>query len=373
MIGLAVAYELAKTRSCSVMVLEKEPQAGTGSTAACTGGIRLQFSSGSNVVFSTFSLERYKRFSEEFGVDIILRQTGYLFLITRQTDITQFTEGQRVQRRFGVRSEFVDAEWIEDSAPFLFMGDIVSGSFCGEEAHADPHMVVSALLEGCREHGVYPFFRQRVTDIDLSNGRVHAVRTSDQRIACKSAVICAGPDAGGLLRTAGCELPLIARKRHVLAVKPEIGFDPSLPLIVDSESGWYLRSEPGGIALMGGTDRDAGSVSASEPEEDICNRIIEAGVHRAPSIEQAGLIRTIAGYRCLTPDDHALIGEVPEAHGLYCAVGFSGHGFMHAPAVGAALSELILTGNSGTLDLAAFEPGRFSGSRSLSAAEQYVF
>ena len=46
------------------------------------------------------------------------------------------------------------------------------------------------------------------------------------------------------------------------------------------------------------------------------------------------------------------MGPVPEAGGLYVAAGFSGTGFKTAPAVGAAMAELILAGRSTpTVDL----------------------
>ncbi len=39
------------------------------------------------------------------------------------------------------------------------------------------------------------------------------------------------------------------------------------------------------------------------------------------------------------------------AASFYMACGFSGHGVMHAPAVGMALTELILDGQTSTIDL----------------------
>jgi sarcosine oxidase subunit beta len=63
----------------------------------------------------------------------------------------------------------------------------------------------------------------------------------------------------------------------------------------------------------------------------------------------------------MTPDDHPILGPAPDLEGFWLAVGFSGHGFMHAPAVGRAMADWILTGQPVDLDSAAFSLARFAG------------
>jgi sarcosine oxidase subunit beta len=66
-----------------------------------------------------------------------------------------------------------------------------------------------------------------------------------------------------------------------------------------------------------------------------------------------------AGLYEISPDHHAIIGEFPEMKGFICANGFSGHGFMHSPAAGLAVTELIVNGKSETLDIKPLRPTRF--------------
>ena len=80
-VGLSVAYELARAGIGRIALLEKEELPGTGSTAACTGGIRLQFSGKANIRYSQYSLQRYTHFADEFDVDVELKSNGYLFLV----------------------------------------------------------------------------------------------------------------------------------------------------------------------------------------------------------------------------------------------------------------------------------------------------
>jgi sarcosine oxidase subunit beta len=61
----------------------------------------------------------------------------------------------------------------------------------------------------------------------------------------------------------------------------------------------------------------------------------------------------------MTPDAHPIVGPIEE--GLYVACGFSGHGFMQAPAVGAAVAEEILGGEGASeLDLSPYRLDRFA-------------
>ena len=66
-----------------------------------------------------------------------------------------------------------------------------------------------------------------------------------------------------------------------------------------------------------------------------------------------------AGLYEMSPDRHALLGAAPEAENFYLADGSSGHGVMHAPALGQLLAEIILDGKATTLDVHALRPTRF--------------
>lgn len=52
--------------------------------------------------------------------------------------------------------------------------------------------------------------------------------------------------------------------------------------------------------------------------------------------------------------------QVPGIDGLFCAVGFSGHGFKLAPAIGQAMAELALDGQATSADLTPLRFSRFA-------------
>jgi sarcosine oxidase subunit beta len=214
---------------------------------------------------------------------------------------------------------------------------------------------------------------REVTGIGISGGRVTGVSTNKGPISTGILINCAGPWAGHIASMAGNKLPIETKKRHVLIIKPPYYIRPNIPLIVDSGSGLYLKPEPGNLMLMGGTDRNGKTSLNTLRDPETIDRIIEAGIRRVPSFANAGHIRTIVGLRALSPDDHSIIGKIPDIEGLYCAAGFSGHGFMHAPATAAALTELILYGRSQSFDLTAFDPSRFNRQTQKLTLEKYIF
>jgi sarcosine oxidase subunit beta len=62
----------------------------------------------------------------------------------------------------------------------------------------------------------------------------------------------------------------------------------------------------------------------------------------------------------MSPDKHAILGAAPGVSNLYLINGSSGHGVMHAPALGHLLAEIVCEGSASTLDVSALRPGRFA-------------
>jgi sarcosine oxidase subunit beta len=65
-----------------------------------------------------------------------------------------------------------------------------------------------------------------------------------------------------------------------------------------------------------------------------------------------------AGLYEMSPDHHAILGRAPTLANLYLANGCSGHGVMHAPAIGQVLSELVLDGRT-SIDIHSLRASRF--------------
>ena len=71
----------------------------------------------------------------------------------------------------------------------------------------------------------------------------------------------------------------------------------------------------------------------------------------------------------MSPDRHALLGRAAGVENFYLANGSSGHGVMHAPALGQLLAEMILDGEAHALDVRALRPSRFAEGEPNTASE----
>jgi glycine/D-amino acid oxidase-like deaminating enzyme len=78
----------------------------------------------------------------------------------------------------------------------------------------------------------------------------------------------------------------------------------------------------------------------------------------APALADAEVVAAQACYRPVTRDGLPLVGRVPGVEGAYVATGHSVWGMLNAPATGEAMAELIVGGETRTVDIAAFDPAR---------------
>ena len=130
-----------------------------------------------------------------------------------------------------------------------------------------------------------------------------------------------------------------------------------IPLTIDLEHGWYMRREGKGFLLAGPQDLE----SSFNEQVDFEGKEWTAvrTTHRVPVLARAKIVRGWAGLYEISPDNHAIIGAFPELEGFICANGFSGHGFMHSPATGITVAELIAEGKAKTIDIQPLRPQRF--------------
>jgi sarcosine oxidase subunit beta len=132
----------------------------------------------------------------------------------------------------------------------------------------------------------------------------------------------------------------------------------STPMTVDFATSLYFHPEGDGV-LIGMSDRQEPSMLRTDVNWDFLERMVETAARRAPALERAGVHTAWAGLYESTPDHQAILGPVGEVEGFWCACGFSGHGFMQAPAVGLVLAQLLLDGRS-EVDVSRFGHDRFA-------------
>ena len=100
-VGASAAYHLAVAGAGDVLLLEREDRFAAGSTGACAGGFRVQFSSEVNIRLSLASVPMITGFTEQHGIPLDVSQDGYLFLVRGEDLWRDFVAAHEVYRRLG--------------------------------------------------------------------------------------------------------------------------------------------------------------------------------------------------------------------------------------------------------------------------------
>jgi glycine/D-amino acid oxidase-like deaminating enzyme len=355
-IGASIAYQLGRRGARDVVVLERDA-VGAGSTSKAAGGIRVQFATRVEIELSLRGLAFFKRFEDEMGVPCDFHQEGYLFVVTDEATLARFRANVELQRSMGADVRVIAPDDARALVPALNVDDALAAVWGPMDGHASPNDVVQAYATQARARGVRVVEDTPVTGIVVERGRVAGVRTPAGTVATRLVVNAAGPWAPLVGRMAGLELPVDPRRRHIFVTDAFDGIRHPLPLVTDTGSGFYCRSEQGAILMSPG---DIGEITEYEARVDwgVLEQAVEKAVRRIPALERAQVRHAWAGLRPLTPDGRAILDWAPGVEGLYLAVGFCGHGFQHSPGVGETVAEVLLDGRS-TLDIRDLRLDRF--------------
>lgn len=356
-IGAAIAYCLTQKGISDVIVLEQGEIGSQGATIACLGGLRTQFSTAVNIRFSLISRKVYQQFKEEFGVDPRFKPCGYLFLAATSNQWKIFKNMFRLMKVLDVPVESLSPQQVSQRWPFIMVDDLSGGSYTKEDGFYSPIEIHQAYVKKARQNGTVFIEKVQVTGISIKNNSAVGIQTKDgHRIKADIVVNAAGPWAGQVASMAGLDLPIDPLKRHLFFTDTFHEIPDTFPMVIDVDSGWYMKREGQGLILGGPT----GSKSFSQHVDfDAEEWTAEKSIQRIPALERAKIIRGWVGHYEMTPDHHAVIGAFPELRNFICAAGFSGHGFQHAPATGMIVAELITTGKAETEDIHPLRPTRF--------------
>ncbi|HZA27480.1 MAG TPA: FAD-dependent oxidoreductase [Actinomycetota bacterium] len=361
-IGLTVARELARAGVDRVVVLEREPAVGQGSSSRANGGVRAQFSTRINVEFSRFSIADLERLHREHEGLPAFHQTGYLLVTGDSHVASQLRESMALQRALGVDTRWMEPPEVLEAAPFLRPDGLIGGTFHERDGFLDPYGVVQAVLAEARALGVRVRTGEPVDTMEISRGNDFLIRLGNgDELRARWVVNAAGADARVVASMLGAEIPVEPVRRN-LAYVAEQKPGPLIPMCVDLDTGVLIRREVSGGFVVAYSDPTDPPSRETTVDPMFVETLADRVGNRFPFLETMPIDRRNcwAGLYPETPDHHAIVGETPELPRFIQCVGFGGHGIMHSPAAGKAVAELVTTGSCTTFDLHALRPSRFA-------------
>ncbi len=404
--GALSAVRLAE-RGFHVTVLE-QARIGNGSSSRSAAGIRAQWSVPETIRGLRYAEWWYGQFHDALHTppdrrQPAIRPNGYLFLYEdperagpehRADAAVAWEQGQANvvrQRAEGVRVETLTPADVARRWPWLDAGRLIGAAWCPDDGFLHPHVIYGEGFRRARELGVEVLTETAALGAETHGGRITTLLTTRGPLEVDWVVNATNAWAPRVSqRLGGMPLPIAPTKRYLYHFEPTQPIMSAeewerLPMVIFGMGpGRGAHARPDGpLLLMGGAGADQPEPDFADDDQDA----IRDGFNHAIGIDNAawdllaqlddfspalagcgGVKATTCGFYAMSPDGSPLIGRDTRLANLTHAVGFSGHGVMHAP-VTALLVEALLAGDArdgavtlpegfGEIHLAAFDPAR---------------
>ena len=381
--GSSAVYQLAKRGSRVLGLDQYSPPHDRGSSHGETRITRLAIGEGAH--YSPLALRSHEvwREIERKTEASLLTQIGCLVISSpAKTSFTHvegfFQNTVAAAREHGIVHELLDAKEIRRRYPPFRIGNDELGYFEKDAGFLRPEACIRAELALARQHGALIHTGEKALAFHPSSGRVTV--TTDQAVyGADRLILSAGPWLPGLL---GGTLDACFRVFRQALFWFDIGsqaatFSPRcFPVFI-----WELAGKPQGIYGFPAIDGAEGGIKvatehygsitdASTVDRNVAPAEIEA-MHRdyvEPYL--AGVsdrcIKTTTCLYTVTSDFGFVIDSHPDSERVLVVSPCSGHGFKHSPAIGEAIAEVVIDGET-RFDLSAFSARRFAASAQVAS------
>lgn len=356
-IGCSIAYYLAKYGVENIVIIEKEYPA-AGSTGRCGAGVRHQWGLEMNCLLAKDSIREFERLHEEIPTefDIQFKQKGYLMLAYSDRVVEQYKKNIALQRSLGIDVKLLSPQEAKEIVPHLNIDGLLAATYCPKDGHINPFLANLVYAIGAQRLGVKIYKYTEVIDVEVIKGRVTSVLTTKGKIKTNYLINAAGPYAQFVAKMVGIELPVYSERHQILVTQPVKVIQD--PMVISLEYGFYCQQVPHGSFIMGFGDpnelKGTDISSTANFLEEMAHKVIPV----LPVLKNIKVLRQWAGLYNMTPDAQPILGNTEEVENFYLANGFSGHGFMIAPAV-AKLTAKMITNQPLDIDIKVLSLKRF--------------
>lgn len=319
------------------------------------GGVRRQGRPPEQLPLSQRSHAIWPRLKAVIGIDGEFLRSGHLKLARTEADMASLEGYAARVAPFGLGLELVGHNQLRER--FGIAGNIIGGSFCPGDGHANPRLVATGFAAAARRAGAEVFENTPVTGV-IKNGERFVLEAGPLMVTARTVINSAGAWAGAFARSFGEPVPLVRTYPSIVVTEP---LDPFLGVNIGMEGGGiYARQVTRGNFIVGGERAlPLPDPDFSRPRSDGVLAIMQRAGEVFGTLRHAHAIRFWSGTEATMPDKNPVIGPSATTPGLIHAFGFSGAGFQIAPGVGAVLAELVRDGRT-SIPIEAFSITRFT-------------
>lgn len=379
-IGCSIAYHLAKLGKRDVLLLEKSRL-----TAGCTwhaAGLVGQMRSKPNLTrLMQASAQLCATIGADVGEDAGFRNVGSIRLGSSDARWDELKRNAAAARHCGLDAELITPAEAKDRFPLIDLKDVRGAVWIASDGSVDPYLLTMAYAKGARAGGARLAEGVTVEGFRRAGKRITHVLTNQGEIGCETVVNAAGLWARHVGELAGITLPVTVLEHQYLVTEKSSNVPANLPTLRDPDLNFYLKPEPGALAIGGwetgtavvngyGTlPLDFGQELFQENLERLSVIAVPAAT-RIPLLNEIGIRTVINGPIPVSADGEPVMGIADGIDNLFVACGFTA-GIGASGGAGAAMASWIANGDPG-VDLEGLELSRFAGRRynpdALSAA-----
>ena len=336
--GLSVAWHLLREGFERVTVYERSA-VGAEASGVQPGGVRQQWSTPVSCDLATESVAFYRELTQrlETSVEAKLDPCGYLFVADSGAALERLERNVALQNSLGIPSRIISPAEAEELVPGLVAEGISGAAYCAEDGYFDrPQSVVEAFAEAVRHEGG-AIVNAEVAAIEPDGAGWRLKLTNGAAGNASQVVVAAGYGTPEVAASLGLDLPIRKEPRYLFLSDP-IADRLLEPLVVASERRFAAKQLADGRVLAS----DLGADGDPESGRRHWRRTVAEGIGSLlPLLQFVSFPLLVEGFYDVTPDHQPILGGVAGLDGVWIAAGFSGHGFMIAPAVGRRLAAAI--------------------------------
>lgn len=352
--GAATAWALSQCGEFECTVLEKEQQLGAHSTSKNASILRTLTGSWATTQLALETAAFLQSPPVGFAEAALLDEVGLIL-------IPEGIAARNVQlwreRKAPGAVQDLEREQLRQLLPH-WEGCSEGALWIRDEGHIDTSALFDGLVRGAKQRGARFVLGARVEGLLRDGSQLRAVELHNgEHLDADLVVIAGGGWAAELGRRAGSELPLEARRRHLMVTAPEERIDRAWPILWSEPDNYYVRPESGGLMLCA-CDQDVVDPEHCTVRPEVLEQVAQRTAHCMPGFADARCAHFWSGMRTFAPDPEFVIGFDGNVRNLFWVAGLGGHGMSTSVGVGRLAAQLI-RGEGAPDNLAqAFDPRR---------------
>ena len=340
--GLATAYYLAKECGITNVAVVEKGYIGGGNTGRNTTIIRSNYLRDEASSLYEHSMRLWEGLSEDLNFNVMFSQRGVYNLGHTLQDMRDIERRVNANVLNGVDAVVVDHKEIKEQIPIINTSKnvrypIMGASFQARAGVARHDGVAWGFARAASNLGVDIIQNCEVIDIEVEEGRVKGVKTTQGDILADRVGCVSAGHSSVIARMAGLRLPV---ESHPLQAFVSEAMKPILHTVVMSNAvhGYVSQSDKGDLVIGAGID--GYNSYAQRGNLPIFEHVADAAVTMFPNLSRLKLLRNWGGIMDMSMDGSPIIckGPIP---GLYLNAGWCYGGFKATPAAGWCFAHTI--------------------------------